>query len=315
MKKIYLDQNKYIELSRLYHGLQHDEEGILDFLQTLLEKEKAIFPLSFVHFMETSKHTNPARRKRLAETMWNFSTGLILTNRKQILDYEIGKAIEVTFDCEPKQKEQQFFTRNPIQASMPLDQAHIILNTSSKVIVGLSKKLSKKEGWIKYLSSEYESYRKLAIANMSENIDNITSKINSNRKKLDSENFENFKQINWALLVLDTQKDIIPRLINYKISKDEFLELEEMGVKKFYSHIPAFHIEFELKMKAYKNKQKKTDANDFIDAGFLSSALVYFDLIVIEKFWADIIKRTKLNEKYNTVVKTKITDLKETKIF
>ena len=138
---------------------------------------------------------------------------------------------------------------------------------------------------------------------------------NYQRKKLDSENFENFKQINWALLVLDTQKDIIPRLINYKISKDEFLELEEMGVKKFYSHIPAFHIEFELKMKAYKNKQKKTDANDFIDAGFLSSALVYFDLIVIEKFWADIIKRTKLNEKYNTVVKTKITDLKETKIF
>ncbi len=54
---VYLDQNKWIDLSRAYYGIQDGQkfQSVLTKIQTVVSNKSAIFPLSFQHYYETNK--------------------------------------------------------------------------------------------------------------------------------------------------------------------------------------------------------------------------------------------------------------------
>jgi hypothetical protein len=58
-------------------------------------------------------------------------------------------------------------------------------------------------------------------------------------------------------------------------------------------------------------QDKKIDENDWADLRYLMIALPYADIVVTENFWQDLIKKSKLDKKYQTVVLRKISELSE----
>ena len=95
METIYLDQNKWIQLARIYHG-KDSEPSSQEFLQKFLwltESGAVCFPLSSVHYMETTRNRNHEQRKKTGELMWALSKGVTLASYTDIVEFEIRNAL------------------------------------------------------------------------------------------------------------------------------------------------------------------------------------------------------------------------------
>lgn len=99
MKIVYLDQNKWIELSREAHGLDpsHRHVGVLSAVREAAEQGVACFPLSMGHYKETYAHSDPARRLRLASFMLSVSRNETLAPIEAIVEGEIEEALSRAF--------------------------------------------------------------------------------------------------------------------------------------------------------------------------------------------------------------------------
>jgi hypothetical protein len=65
----------------------------------------------------------------------------------------------------------------------------------------------------------------------------------------------------------------------------------------------------ELALESYKQVARPVGRNDLTDLLFLAVAIPYCDIVVTERFWADIARRTTLLETYSTVVLTNLAEL------
>lgn len=310
IKRVYLDLNKYIELSRIWHGMSKDEAGILDFITVKKNNGEMIFPISYLHIIELSKNANLERRKRLAEVMWIYSNGLIMVNRSEILNFEIDKSIEVTFHLLKKIDSIDFFCKNLLRGFMPINGEENYLYTSKPILNLLSLKIQDKEEWVDFVASCDEENRKIGMNSMYNNTKRITSSINRNRGILNDERDDLARNAQMAMLILDTENMVLPRLEKYGLGIKDLLELGTEKITRFYQSIPSFNIEYQLKMQAFKNKEKTSVDNDVFDIGFLSNVICYFDTVVTENYWANIVKQSKVDIQYNTLIETKLLALK-----
>jgi hypothetical protein len=78
---------------------------------------------------------------------------------------------------------------------------------------------------------------------------------------------------------------------------------------RFIRRIPSLNVDLTLWQQRFKNRDRKTDRNDWKDIGFLSVAIPYANIVVTEKYWSHVCGRTGLSRKYRTVVTASIEDL------
>lgn len=89
----HLDQWNWIELARGYYGRAPGLQKVAQIVVKKSESGHVIFPLSLIHFDETTRNLNRERRKRLAEYMMLVSQGWAILPAPFILDLEIRNAI------------------------------------------------------------------------------------------------------------------------------------------------------------------------------------------------------------------------------
>lgn len=308
-KKIYLDLNKYIELSRIWQRRSDDESGILQFINEKKKSDELVFPISSTHIIELAKHSNFERRRRLAETMWNFSNGLVFINPTEILNFEIDRAIETVFGIGKKEDSIDLLHKNLLKGFAPLDDLTGLLKVSPEIIESLSELFQEQEEWIGFVASYSDQSRKIVMDKIYKGNKRITNSINNNRSVLNNENEDMMKRVNMAGLMLDTQDRVSERLENFGLNMNDVQDLGLEKITNFYLSIPSFDIEFQMKIQSFKNKEKDSVENDVFDIGFLSTAICYFDMVITEKYWANIAKQAKLHIKYNTIIETDLLSL------
>ena len=90
---------------------------------------------------------------------------------------------------------------------------------------------------------------------------------------------------------------------------DDFLQLDGDQLMAFFTIVPSLDIEIELVTERDQHWDRNIERNDIVDISFLSAAIPYCDVVVTEKFWAALIKRKKLNEKYHTTILRNLANL------
>jgi len=99
-KRIYLDQNKWVDLSRSYYqkplGIQFT--ATLKQAKAAVEQNRVRFPLSRVHILETIKNGNASQRREFAQVLVEFSQGWTIAPEKEIArcEYNIALASALT---------------------------------------------------------------------------------------------------------------------------------------------------------------------------------------------------------------------------
>ena len=73
--------------------------------------------------------------------------------------------------------------------------------------------------------------------------------------------------------------------------------------------IPSRHVDYELQRLRHEDPEIRRDRGDLDDLAALSVAVPYCDVVVTEKMWTHLIKRSNLSGKYNTLVLRRLDDL------
>ena len=95
---VYLDQNKWIELGKIYHKKDKSIEAQKILSEFDVARESGvIFPISSVHYVENARISNDDRRSRLGEVMWHYSNGKTIASYRELLRYEIEVALSEFF--------------------------------------------------------------------------------------------------------------------------------------------------------------------------------------------------------------------------
>jgi hypothetical protein len=97
---IYLDQNKWIDLSRAYYGMAEGQkfQHVLTKIQSAVLSKNAIFPLSFQHYFETNKSSNLEQRRRLAKVMAELSQGICISPQERMMHWELKRSLAKLFN-------------------------------------------------------------------------------------------------------------------------------------------------------------------------------------------------------------------------
>ncbi|GAA4483685.1 hypothetical protein GCM10023191_005670 [Actinoallomurus oryzae] len=82
------------------------------------------------------------------------------------------------------------------------------------------------------------------------------------------------------------------------------------ATKAFIEHIPTRACVYHFKRLRHRNQQHRWTQHDFADIMALSVAIPYCDVVVTEKQWVHLAKTAGLGERYDTLVCSKLSDLK-----
>jgi hypothetical protein len=93
-----------------------------------------------------------------------------------------------------------------------------------------------------------------------------------------------------------------PALASAGISLDEFFEGGIEPLTQFLTDVPTRWLDVQLTQLRHDNPQLKIETNDLTDITALSTAVVYCDVVVTERLWADLINRTDAPKRHNTRV-------------
>jgi hypothetical protein len=276
---VYLDQNKWIELARMFHrkDVTDRAQRILRSFETARTDGHAVFPLSNVHYIETARVSNVGRKVRLGEAMWHFSQGVTLVAYSTIVRHELEVAL-----------------------AMHLPQlvpgAVSILGKGHAHAFG-APPLS---GVLAAFADEVErslltGNRRLGIqppafagTTQRENFREHLATLHARFQDVAPELRENWLYAMSTVDILNPLNDVAAR---HSLPPSALETLGEDRLKQVVDAMPTRRVDMHLHREVLKNRAYVAKASDLEDWGGLAVASCYCDVVVCEKHMANMLQR------------------------
>ena len=315
MLRIYLDQAKWIDLSKCRLGRRDGEkfEDSYDAAMQAVANRDASFVLSCAHYFETQRRAEPTSRRHLGEVMAKLSLFNTIAPVHTIVPAEIRQYL--TGETLPTQIEifgtgfNHAFSTNLLKhttdasiAEFPLALQSIlreklrqevelfvlaappdaaiasreILETASK-ISEISMKFAELQGAISHRATKYRLRHRLEDVSAMTEVADILKPL---KAEFDACGFD----------LLETLGD-----------REKILDL--------LHGLPSRWVASELRRMRLRNPQQPWTRSDSNDILALSIAVPYCDVVVTERQWATHINQLGLAEQYGTTVRHDLTEL------
>ena len=311
---VYLDQNKWIDLAKARVGRSDGQkyQAILEKIIEVVGQGKAIFPLSWVHLVETRKRRDLKKRKVLAEVMAEISQGIAIVPKSKIMDWELERAIAMAFGETPSPMPSVFgygmsmiFGRNFIEKEMN-DQPHLktdyLINRAKTI-------LSDREATVSFLVGDDEDLNFKVVNGLKDINESFVARMEKSRRHDRGDNDDLQERVYLAVLTKELQPKLIPMLGNHDKTMNDFFLLGLNNVRKFFRNVPTLDAEIELALSLNKHWDRKLKVNDTSDIAFACISIPYCDVVVTEIFLRTLAMRQKIDKKYNTKVISDLNDL------
>jgi hypothetical protein len=300
MKIVYLDQNKWIELSRTHYGRgDRSLSPVIDFLKRSRELRLACFPLSLTHYMETHKHRDPDARSRLAKFMLGLSGGQTLIDLGHITRFELENALFRLFP-------------HRVRADQ-IPQLNLlgwgVFHSAGKGSKGMKLSGPSLERIPRKLSSELELTATLLMEQallsgvMPFTKEEAPRAPDSDAPQRFRDHLEHLKirvgslgrdlreRTLYAISMVDILEPLNDALEKYNISREEFEALGIAGFCSLLDNMPTRRVDIHIQRQWAKNPSLKSRLSDLNDMGILAPASIYCDVLVTEKQFADLVQR------------------------
>lgn len=277
---VYLDQNKWIELAKIYHG-KLSSPGDTAFLKEIGASIACgyQYPLSAIHYMEFSRISNVGRRKRLGEVMWEYSKGKTLASTKEITIKEIEASLKQFFpDIKPRPLN---LVGNSMEHAFGEVLGKSLPNWNNRAID--EAMLKGHDGFdIEPISHFSTKYRK----NFRSHLDSL----HQTKTQLDKSKWENWL---YAMAITDIRNPLAMVMKSNNLDKDAFENFSVDQFNKFVDAMPSRSLDLHLHRQVLKNPNYKSKIGDLEDWSGLGIAACYCDIVVCEKHFASMLKRDK----------------------
>ena len=275
---VYLDQNKWIELAKIFHGKDKSERAIS--IQRDLEasiEHGYIYPLSAIHYMEFARIRNNERRTRLGQVMWKYSGGRSLISARELVEYEIEVGLQ---DYIPEITPRNF---------------NLIGNGISHAFGEKVKRILPEWFNIKIEEAILTGFKELNIDPISFVSEDHRLKFKKHLEALQQTKKElnKSKWDDWlhAITLADILEPLHAVLIKNNLNPMSLTSFIAQNGRNIVAKMPTRVLDIHLHHQVLKNPQYKPKVTDLEDWAGLGAAACYCDIVVCEKHFADLISR------------------------
>ena len=273
---VYLDENKWIQIARVWHG--KDSSPAVSRIAKLAEAGAFQLPLSAAHYIETTRTSNAERRQRLGLVMWQLSRGQTLRSQKSILVHEAEVALSHEFpNVQPKPFElvgtgvthafgMEYRAQLPPVARPIIERA--ILTGES--VLGMRPPPFSNEQQRLAFQQHLAGFRGIL------------------EKNLTPDRWDDALHAASLVEVLDP---IHEAAALHKVSPEMLLALGAQRLTRLVDAMPSRRVDIHLHKQVLKNRAYVPKTHDLEDWGALGVAVVYCDVVVCEKHFKDLVGR------------------------
>jgi hypothetical protein len=311
--RIYLDENKWIELSRARFGREPEAASYRELLALAEVGVKlgiVSFPLSHFHYIEL-RHPDPARRWRLATLMADLSRFHTIAPARLLLETEIDLALQKRFGAPEEARGHPLFG---------LGFGHASGDPDMGFWVRMKGTVLTPEDWF--------SWEKLILSRPPLNKEDYPSKdavrvpprtyheaeqrVSAELQKMQVER-DHMRDILTGLEVIDLLDPLLvaTRRAGLPDGVMRRYEKEKEALTEFVRDLPTRDVPLAIQELRHENYQEVWGPNDLVDIGMMSVAIPYCDVVVVEKKMWHLARRAKLDTRYGTEILTDMSDLRD----
>jgi hypothetical protein len=307
----YLDQNKWIDLARAYHGKHPDPTytSALEAIREGIQQQTLVLPLSAIHYLELFRIKDSARRARLGKVMWELSRGYTLASTTAILFHELEVSLSRRFPhiiCRP-------FTL------LAKGAAHAFGVPRSAYRVPPEARQTMSPRQVRHFEAEAETQLERATLTgigpngepappflATEHKENFKSHLENLPATAAQVPREQWDDLLCAISLLDIHEPLQAILQYHGLVPFDLLGRGKSDLAMFIEELPTRRIDLHLHRQVLRNPSLKPKLTDMEDWAGLGTAAAYCDVLVCEKHFANLLGR----DGFQPVAKV-ITDVRE----
>jgi hypothetical protein len=318
MLRVYLDENKWIDLARAASGHPQGEKfkTVAMMIAAAISCGEASFPLSAGHMFETWKQKSGRRRHEVATTMLAISRNHAIAPHWELVPGEIDRALRRRFgrpiDCRPVRPFGQGIKhrsgiyapsisetlRARVLAAEPtLSQSELSDAIDLVLLAGPLEDLPL-AGVAAPPVKPAQDFARAQNEQVQRFIDYAADKDTRRRGVA-------------ARQLIDIQEILEVGLARANVSWHALMELGADEVTAFMLDLPSRAAGLELMWRQFDNQQTKWKPNDLVDIGYLSCAVAYCDIVVTERKWTHMLNQGDAPKRLGTTVISDLNDLIE----
>lgn len=321
MKHVYLDQNKWIDLARTVDP-DADETRFADvalLLRAGIDGGYVSLPLASAHYMETQNRRDWRSRRQLGETMVTFSELHTVAPQDALLPAELDIALREMFGAPPTPRSARVFGVGASHAfGMPIPPYRIPDELRSRVADPAGFERQANEHLEEHLligpSPQLEEagipdYEPLSHLEVGERYAEAKQNLREVRKAAGWNRGERSERLARAQALTDHLPQIEEAMSRAGLNIDLLIDGGREGMGEFVEKVPTVLASSELERHRHVASEKPWERQDLTDIGSLCVAVVHCDVVVTENVWTDAVRRSKLDERFGTVVISRLEDL------
>jgi hypothetical protein len=309
-KCLYLDQNKWIDLSRANYKRPGGEpfEDALKATRAAVAAARLIVPFSVVHAIETMMREEAGSRERLARFMIELSGNRTILPYMAVRPMEIRQALQRLFGRDPGQPVRRVVVQQGISTAFGV--VPVISGGTPEIASFLTNLFSTPDISVELLLklAEDRDFFSNSIAAEEAAVAGFEQVRQRAGRELSPEQRMALELASLLSSGEGAGQDLRAALIELGIGQDDLLKRFKSidDFKAFALHIPTVDVFVNLLLE--RDRNRAVQRNDTRDMVWQSVAIPYADLVVMERSWAHIVRSAKIDQKYQTVV---ITDSRE----
>lgn len=306
----YLDLNHYINLAQ---GIKIGDSSLFNRLLTLVQARKVAIPASAMLMTEILNVKKPQQRKDLGNVVGQLCNKLVIRDYENILSMQVTNKVAEYYGCGDSGRfllPLMAFSIGYLEAfgSLKLTPRgqHIDPEMSAKVLEFCEQELEKLD-LLEFLLSEFfpkPPERGLVHTELVE-------ATRRTRQEAAGKSFEKLKVEYIHHLTRPVQRHFEAAVTDLGILVDGQRPRmpDEFATTAFLESIPAVHVWSDMYLNLYhRNKQTTVELNDMYDIAHLAVAVPYCDVVVCDKKMWNVLRQSRLDEKYGTKSFSKLSE-------
>ncbi|WP_433003254.1 hypothetical protein [Kribbella sp. CA-294648] len=321
--RIYLDQNKWVDLARAAtgHRLGAPFADALAMARAGVAAGTVSFPLDMYRYWETGKRGDDRSRNDVADVMLELSRQHTMTVPFGILDQELDLALQRRLGRPEHPRRQAVFgvgMQHITQSRMKWPELDLAALPDSGAGLPRGLRAQLKNAVAEVIEEELlragpETFR-------AHGFDHADS--DHSQRFVDFENHlaaeiakhgltgDAIDEVVRGTDFGDIRPAIVEALDRIGVVYEEFMQDITVGqLLSFVDDLPTRYVTNVMRSAKHRQTQQEWEPNDFIDIVALPVAAVYCDVVVTEKQWVHMMRQSKVDQRYNTILISNVADL------
>lgn len=316
MLRVYLDQNKWVDLARAATGHPHGARFVdaLASARAAAASGAASFPIDIYRYLETGKRRDERSRVDVADLMLDLSKQHTMARPHALLPSEIDQALNHRFGRPERPRQQQVFgvgLRHITAGAMtwPSFDPSRLPDNGTGISRGAYVEIERiYDGFV-----ERELLRRgpdvVREAGFDPSDAKFAQRFVAHENAIAAAIRE--RRLSGDLLELavrasdlgDIQSAVAEALERIGMTWEAFSEqMSPSELVGFIDDLPTRYVTNVMRSVKLRQTQQKWEPNDFNDIAALPVAAVYCDVVVTEKQWIHWLRHGKVDQRYNTTL-------------